>query len=320
MRRALHLLHRADEASRVKALCLCLHPQRRALGAHALSPVLRRKSLISADALAGGGGGTPTSPSSAPSTVAQTLQQLFKYYSLFGDRESDGTSLRSSQFAKMMKDAGLLSAAAGDGSNVTAADVDVAFSRYVAMGTRMRFDAFISACNELAALYAHGREGGAIGIVTSGETDATTLRSFIMDILVPLHASVQSEPLFIMDVLQVGADDYVARFADEFARPDVLGFLSDHRSSLMVRTHACGTHTHTHVHVNTLATVSVRAVRACAVREREGEGAVVWFRTAPSRRRTRNAQYPHLCQPTASSPLCRAFSIATHSLKIATEA
>lgn len=114
-------------------------------------------SPLDAPGGAGGGNGKPT-------TIADVLQQVFKYYCLWGSRDRDrdasshaaaaglasggGASLgmRSNQFAKMVREAGLLGSgegvlvaaphpsspsAAGMG-RVTPADVDLAFTRAAA--------------------------------------------------------------------------------------------------------------------------------------------------------------------------------------------
>lgn len=112
----------------------------------------------------GGATGGPGGNNGKPTTIADVLQQVFKYYCLWGSRDRDrdtsthaaaaglasggGASLgmRSNQFAKLVREAGLLGAgegvlvatpppsspsAAGLG-RVTPADVDLAFTRAAA--------------------------------------------------------------------------------------------------------------------------------------------------------------------------------------------
>lgn len=167
------------------------------------------------------------------STVAEKLAQIFAYYALYGaDRDADGSTLRSQQFFKLVRDAGVLDA------RVALADVDVAFTRAVGrggaahagLGARMSYDDFVAALADIAC-----RKYGIAGNTTAGGllVDGDALRRLLQEHVLPLYLRLRHDPLFVADVLHAGAAaGATAAFADEFLKPEVLAFFNEHRGAL----------------------------------------------------------------------------------------
>jgi hypothetical protein len=246
-------------------------------------------------------------PSKA-TTIADTLQQVFRYFCLFGARDSDGKGaahsggMRSNQFAKLVREAGIQGAAGGaasfdpaspssygagggsGGGRVTPADVDIAFTRAAAasavaeasaaaagsptrgglapgaprsvsvgLGSRIRFEEFLSALNELAVKRYRGAYGGSSGggvgdsasvagsvagsVIVGGAVaaDPEAFKLLVSEHLLPLYGRLKTDALFVLDVAEAGAEASAAAFAEAFLREEVLAFFNEHRAALQVR-------------------------------------------------------------------------------------
>jgi hypothetical protein len=165
-------------------------------------------------------------------TVNETLQQIFRYYSLYGDRESDGLALKSQQYYKLIRDSGLLN----NDTKISPADVDMAFTRAAAQGTRagpstrLRFEPFIGSLNELAIRAFRGDNAAA----AANKSDPEAFKQLLQDYVLTIYPKLKTDALFVVDVAQIGAEETAAKFASEFTRPDVLTFFNEHRSALQV--------------------------------------------------------------------------------------
>jgi hypothetical protein len=214
--------------------------------AAATAPAAARRPVESFQetASAAGSDGASATPSQQQqvqeTTVADTLVQLFRYFSLHGDRESDSAGLTSKQFFRLVREAGMLD------NRVTHADADLAFTRAAAQsrgpgqrigaGFRMGFEAFIAALNDLAVRRYRGPEAAnaalskAAGAPQSADPDS--FRQLLQDCLLPVYARLKNDALFVSDVAEEGAAAAAAAFADEFLRPEVLAFFNDNKTAL----------------------------------------------------------------------------------------